>query len=136
MLFSFSCKKKEVFTEPEFLLKKWASSAKNLNYAEHSAIEAYPKSVQVFAESFKEYYPSDVRILKVEEPNEGAILRDHKGLMYNKRNVQFEFTQINRKSQTPAGEVRGDVDFVKYIDGDKKNKGWVMLNRTMIRLHN
>ena len=134
LIFFSACKEDEIFDEPEILLNKWANAAQHFNYSDYASVEAYPKSRQVFSETFSGFYPSEIMVVDVDDHDKNSIYTDHKGDRYYKRNVEFMFTQINRKDSRPGGRVIGDVDFVKYIDGDKNNRGWLMLNRTMIRV--
>lgn len=134
LAFCSACKEDEIFDEPEILLNKWANAAKHFNYNDYASVEAYPKSRHVFSETFSGFYPSDIMVVDVEDFDKNNIYKDHRGDRYYKRNVEFMFTQINRQEAQPEGKVIGDVDFVKYIDGEKNNMGWLMLNRTMIRV--
>jgi hypothetical protein len=135
ILLGISCKKEEKFVEPDHLLRRWGAAAKDLNYTDYSRIEAYPKEPGVFRETFRDYYPSDISVSFIEDDDPGRIFTDHKGMKYVRRNVAFSFVQVNRKTKSSLGYVTGDVDFVNYIDGPLKTRGWIMLNRTLIHIN-
>ncbi len=129
-----SCKEKEKFVEPDFVLKKWAGAIKSLNYKRYKECEAYPKSGGVFSNMYKSYYPSDIMVVSIEDLDEEDIKKDYKGASYHQRKVEFEFTEISRKRKRAVQLVRGDVFFVKFLDGLNVKKGWLMANRTLTRV--
>lgn len=130
----FSCKKEKKFVEPEFIFAKWAKAIETLNYGDYVSCEAYPKSEGVFRELYRDTYYADLMVVEVEKLDEKNILKDHRGKPYIKRNVQFECTEIRRRDRKPVRLLRGDVDFISYIDDDKARKGWLMWNRKIIRI--
>ncbi|HNW30658.1 MAG TPA: hypothetical protein PKN50_19435 [Spirochaetota bacterium] len=130
----FSCKKEKKFAEPEYIFAKWARAIESLNYADYAACEAYPKSEGVFREMFRDTYYADLMVTDVEKLNEKNVLKDHLGKSYIKRNVQFECSEIRRRDRKPLRLLRGDVDFINYVDNDRSRKGWLMWNRKIIRI--
>lgn len=129
-----SCGKEKKFTAPEDVFAKWSRAIERLNYAEYASCEAYPKSEGVFREMFRDSYYADLMVTEVEKLDEQEVLKDHQGDSYIKRNVQFECNEIRRKDRKPVRLLRGDVDFVRYTDGDRKARGWLMWNRKIIRV--
>jgi hypothetical protein len=129
-----SCKKEKKFAEPEYIFAKWARAIESLNYADYAACEAYPKSEGVFREMFRDTYYADLMVTDVEKLNEKNVLKDHLGKSYIKRNVQFECSEIRRRDRKPLRLLRGDVDFINYVDNDRSRKGWLMWNRKIIRI--
>lgn len=129
-----SCGKEKKFTAPEAVFAKWSRAIERLNYAEYASCEAYPKSEGVFREMFRDSYYADLMVTEVEKLDEQEVLKDHQGDSYIKRNVQFECNEIRRKDRKPVRLLRGDVDFVRYTDGDRKARGWLMWNRKIIRV--
>lgn len=129
-----SCKKEKKFTAPEIIFSKWARAIETLDYPAYASCEAYPKSEGVFREMFRDSYYADLMVLEVEKLNEKNILKDHQGNSYIKRNVQFECNEIRRKDRKPVRLLRGDVDFIRFTDGERQNRGWLMWNRKIIRI--
>jgi len=130
----FSCKKEKKFAEPEYIFAKWARAIESLNYGDYASCEAYPKSEGVFREMFRESYYADLMVTDVEKLREDRVLKDHRGKSYIKRNVQFECSEIRRRDRKPLRLLRGDVDFIFYVDDDRSRKGWLMWNRKIIRI--
>ena len=134
-LFLFiSCKKEKKFVEPEFILKKWTKSIKTFNYNEYKKYEAYPKSAPVFREIFSEYYMTDLMVTTIGDLDKKKVFKDHIGNSYIKRKISFESTEVKRKTGKPVHIIRGDVMFVKFIDGKRQDDGWLMSNRTIVRV--
>lgn len=129
-----SCKKEKKFVEPDYIFAKWAKSIESLNYTDYTACEAIPKSEGVFREIYRDTYYADLMVTEVEKANEKRILKDNKGRSYIKRNVQFECTEIRRRDRKHVRLLRGDVDFIRYTDGGKERRGWLMWNRKIIRI--
>lgn len=134
MLAVLSCKKEGKFVEPEYIFAKWARSLKTLHYADYAACEAYPKSEAVFREIYRDTYYADPMVTEIEKFDEKNVRKDSAGNSFLSRNVQFECTEVRRKDNKPVRVLRGDVDFVKFVDGDRKKQGWLMWNRKIIRL--
>ncbi len=136
LIFTFSitlsCKGKKAFVDPAYVFLKWSSAVKNLNYKEYSECEAFPKDEIVFRELYTDFYYADLLIRNLGEYNENDIRRDIEGNKYNLRKVYFECKRVERKSGHAVQEMKGDIEFVNYINGPKLNKGWLMYNRTII----
>ncbi|MCL1864413.1 MAG: hypothetical protein FWF73_01220 [Spirochaetes bacterium] len=127
-----SCKKKEIFVDPAYIFLKWSSAVRNLNYKEYSECEAFPKDESVFRELYGDFYLSDLIIRNIGEFNEKATKMDVNRYEYKFRRVYFECVRIKRKTGKPVQNMKGDMEFINYIDGPKKDKGWLMFNRTII----
>jgi hypothetical protein len=133
LLAVISCKREKKFVEPEYIFSKWARSIENLNYIDYASCEAYPKSEPVFREMFRESYYADLMVTEIEKFDEKKIKKDGKGDSFVSRNVRFECTEIRRRDKKPVRILRGDVDFIKFIEGDRTKQGWLMWNRKIIR---
>ena len=129
-----ACKKEKKFMEPEYIFAKWARAIDTLNYADYRACEAFPKSEPVFREMFRDTYYADLMVTGVEKLDEKNIKKDTNGVSYMGRNVHFECTEYRRKDRKAVRVLRGDVDFIKYADGDRQKRGWLMWNRKIIRI--
>lgn len=134
ILIPFSCKKEKKFAEPEFIFAKWAHAIETFNYPDYASCEAYPKSEGVFREMFRDTYYADLMVMEVEKLDEKKIVKDHHGNSYIKRNVQFECTEVRRRDRKPVRLLRGDVDFIKFTEGDRHKQGWLMWNRKIVRI--
>ncbi len=134
LLLIVSCKKEKKFAEPEYIFSKWTRAIEALNYTDYAACEAYPKSEAVFREMYRESYYSDLMVMEIEKFDERKIKKDSKGNNYISRNVQFECTEVRRNGKKPLRLLRGDVDFIRFIDSDRKKQGWLMWNRKIIRI--
>lgn len=132
LLFIFSCKEKKAFIDPAYVFMKWSAAVKNLNYAEYAECEAFPKDEIVFHELYNDFYFADLLIRELGEYKENDIRSDIDGNKYNIRKVYFECKRIERKTGRAVQEMKGDIEFINYIDGPKLNKGWLMYNRTII----
>jgi len=130
----FSCTKEEKFVEPDFILKKWSDSIKQLDYNKYKDCEAYPKGKKVFNEMYKTNYFVDLMVTDIEDLDKDNVNKDHKGNSYLTRKVSFECAEVKRISRKPAGLLRGDVDFVRFLNGSRKKEGWLMWNRSIIRI--
>jgi hypothetical protein len=133
LLAVISCKKEKKFAEPEYIFSKWARSIETFNYIDYASCEAYPKSEPVFRDMYRENYYTDLMVTEIEKFDEKKVKMDGKGDSFISRNVQFECTEIRRKDKKPVRVLRGDVDFIKFIDGDRTKQGWLMWNRKIIR---
>ena len=129
-----SCKKEKKFAEPEYIFLKWSRAIEAFNYTDYKACEAYPKSEPVFREIYKETYFTDLMVTEIERLDENKVQKDSKGNSYLSRNVRFECAEVRRRDKKPIGILRGDVDFVKFNDGERAQKGWLMWNRKIIRI--
>lgn len=127
-----SCKEKKAFVDPAYVFMKWSSAVKNLNYKEYCECEAFPKDELVFRELYTEFYYTDLLIRELGEYNENDVKSDTEGYKYNLRKVYFECRRIERKTGRAIQAMKGDIEFINYINGPKLNKGWLMYNRTII----
>lgn len=130
-----SCKKEEKIPEPVFVLKKWGRALEELNYRLYCQCEAYPKEVPVFRDMYKEYYIIDLMALEVEDENKEDIRKDYNNNPYLYRMVTFEGTAVKRDTKKPYQLIRGDAVFIKFLEGERKNDGWLMSNRTITRVN-
>ncbi len=129
-----SCKKEEKPAEPGFILDKWANATEKLDYRAYSSCEVNPKEVRVFAEMFRTYFIKDISIISVEKLDREDVRSNSAGHKYIKTDVSFSGIEISRKTKSPVQRLRGDVMFVKFLDGPKKDDGWLMFNRTLVRI--
>jgi hypothetical protein len=132
LLLVISCKKKEIFVDPAYIFLKWSSAVRSLNYKEYSECEAFPKDESVFRELYGNFYLTGLTIRNLGKFNEKDTKTDAAGYEYKFRSVYFECVRIIRKTGRPVQNMKGDVEFINYIDGPKKDKGWLMFNRTII----
>jgi len=126
------CKKQPQFAEPNFILQKWAQGIEKLDYRIYAACEAYPKSEPVFREMYGSYYLIDLMTTEVEEVKGDNVRKDQKGNSYLHRSVSFEGTIVDRRSRQPKGVMRGNAVFIRFVEGERKNDGWLMSNRMLI----
>lgn len=127
-----SCKEKKAFVDPAYVFMKWSSAVKNLNYKEYSECEAFPKDEIVFRELYTDFYYADLLIRELGKYDENIIGSDVEGYKYNVRKVYFECKRIERRTGRAVQEMKGDIEFINYINGPNLNKGWLMYNRTII----
>ena len=138
LLTLLSCKSEKKIIQPEYVLKKWASSIKNLDYELYAQCEAYPKSYKEFLNMYKDYYFEEIRVGSVNkideqrEKIEEKIEIDGNADEYNKRQLLFDCVAVNRKKHNVQKKITGSVDFIKFIDLPKSKRGWLMFNRTLI----
>ena len=132
LLFS-SCKRQEPFVDPAYIFLKWSGAVKALNYKDYSECEAFPKDQDVFRNLYRDYYYSDLIIRDMGKFNENDIKTDFEGYKFNHRMLYFECKRISRETGKTVENMKGEVEFIKYIEGSKTNKGWLMHNRTLIR---
>ncbi|HOD16799.1 MAG TPA: hypothetical protein PKI31_18935 [Spirochaetota bacterium] len=129
-----TCKKEKKFVEPEYVFARWARAIEELNYRDYAACEAYPKSEGVFREIYRETYYADLMVTGVEKPDEKKVAVDRDGNSFIKRNVMFECNEIRRAGRRPIRVLRGDVDFIKFVSGEREKQGWMMWNRRIVRV--
>lgn len=127
--------KKKTYPEAEQVLHRWSRAIENLNYADYKATEVYPKELPVFMEMYREYYLADLMIIEAEKINEKDVKKDDEGNSYIKRNLKFECAEVKRRTRKPSMLIMGDVDMIKFIDGSRSKDGWLMSNRTLIRIN-
>jgi len=130
-----SCKKKDNFDEPNFILRKWAKATETLNFRDYKNCEAFPKSEQVFREIYRDYYIASTSVTRMGSLDEKNVNKDPDGNSYISRAVSFECTEMKRSGSKPVRYLRGDVEFIKYEDGDRKSDGWLMWNRIIVRIN-
>ncbi len=133
VLLSFTvCKKKEKFPEPAYVMSKWTRAIQELNYRLYLQTEAYPKSETIFRDMYHDYYFTDMMVLSVEDPDPRDSRRDHEGNSYIHTSITFEGSVVKRSTGKPFRVIRGDAVFIKFVDGKRKNQGWLLSNRTFI----
>jgi len=129
---TLSCKEKKAFVDPAFVFLKWSSAVKNLNYKEYTECEAFPKDEIVFHELYNDFYYADLIIRELGKSDDSVVKSDIDGYKYNLRKVYFECKRVERKTGRAVQEMKGDIEFINYINGAKVSKGWLMYNRTII----
>ncbi|HQO40122.1 MAG TPA: hypothetical protein PK986_06620, partial [Spirochaetota bacterium] len=58
---------------------------------------------------------------------------DIDGKRYTRRMVYFECSRVERRSGKKAEEMKGEVEFIQYMDEPGVRRGWLMYSRTIIR---
>jgi len=129
-----SCKKKEKFLEPEIILRKWAGAIERLDYFEYRKCEAYPKEKDVFREMYQDFYLSGLSVVTIGPLSEKDINKDPDGNPYIKRNVVFECKQVRRRDRKVQHPIKGEVFFIRFVEGERKKEGWLMANRTLMHI--
>lgn len=132
-MFFSSCKRQEPFVDPAYIFLKWSYAVKNLNYKEYSECEAFPKDGEVFKSLYRDYYYGDLIIRDMGQFKESDVKTDFEGNRFNYRMLYFECKRISRETGKTVENMKGEVEFIKYINGPKVNRGWLMHNRTLIR---
>lgn len=127
-----SCNNKQAFVDPVYVFMKWSSAVKKLNYKEYAECEAFPKDEIVFRELYDDFYYSDLLIRELGKYDENDVRTDVDGYKHNHRKVFFECRRIERKTGRAIQQMKGDIEFISYINGPKVNRGWLMYNRTII----
>ncbi len=134
LLFYGGCKKEKPFTEPDVIIRKWTRAIQDFDYEDYASCEAFPKSPPVFREMYRNTYFTDCMVTEIGKLNKKDIEKDHEGNPYLHRDVFFECAQVNRKTGKPAGILRGEVKFIRYTEGPRADEGWLMWNRTLVRI--
>ena len=129
-----SCKKKEDISLYDSILRKWCRSQKELNYTRYRECEAYPKAYPVFREMYRDYYFEDIMIVNIDEIDKKNVMKDPEGNEFISRNTDFECSEFSRKAGRPTQVVRGNLRFIRFKTGPRKDDGWLMSNRTMVRI--
>lgn len=135
VLAASACKKAEKTPEPAYVMVKWARSIQDLNYQAYAGAEAFPKSEAVFRDVYRDYYLADLMVTSVEDADEKDVRTDVDGGRFIHRSLSFEASAVKRASGRPYQVVRGDAVFIKYIEGKKAARGWLMSNRTFIAIN-
>ena len=129
-----SCKKKDDMRDLYSVLRTWERAIREYNYTAYKASEAYPKSCPVFKGMYRDYYFEDIMLVDTEEFDRERLREDPEGNEYYYRSADFECVEVNRKTEKKQQIVRGNVVFIKFLDGKRKRDGWLMSNRTLIRV--
>ncbi len=133
LLAVFSCKKEE-FPEPEKVFKRWSTSLKSLNYAEYRACEAFPKEEGVFRDMYRITYYTDCTVREFEDIDNDKTKLDANGNSYQQKKVWFECAEVRRDTGRQVRALRGEVIFIKYLNGERTGHGWLMWNRSFYRM--
>lgn len=133
-ILSTGCKKEKRFNEAYYILGKWANSTRSLDYRAYQECEANPKAPSVFREMFSDRYYEAVEVTSISKLDEDDIRKDPDGRPFMHREVSFECREISRRTGRQLQAVKGDVLFIHFTQGPRKDDGWLMLNRTMIRI--
>lgn len=131
----FSCRNESKVSEPELVLHKWVKAIEKMDYNSYSKCEAYPKPAEVFKEMYKDYYLVDLMVTDVEDADEENVRRDYRGDSQLHRALTFEATAVNRNNRKPYQLHRGDLVFIKFLDGKRKDDGWLISNRTIVEIN-
>jgi hypothetical protein len=133
-IFAASCKKDDVFIDPAYIFMRWSYAVRVLDYAKYSSCEAFPKSPDVFRELYGKYYYADLITRDLGEYNPADVRTDIDGKRYTRRMVYFECNRVERKSEKKVEAMKGEVEFIQYMDEPGVRRGWLMYSRTIIRL--
>ena len=133
LLLTAGCKKEKKFTEASYILSRWAAASRSIDYNAYRDCEANPKDQSVFREMFREKYYDSPVVTLIGSLDEDDVMKDPQGRPFIHREVSFECKEISRRTGKIMENVRGDVLFIRYTDAPRRNLGWLMLNRTMIR---
>jgi len=128
------CSKKEQDTVLQKLLDRWARSTRELNYREYVKSEAVPRSSQVFREMYRHYYLADIMVMESDDPESAAERKGPDGMNILAREVNFECTEVQRNTSKPSSLVRGNVTVIRFTEGERKNDGWLLWNRSIVRI--
>lgn len=128
-----SCKRDDIFVDPAYVFMKWSHAIKTLNYNDYYTCEAYPKTEDVFRELYGNYYYSDLITRGIGTYNEKDTSKDIYGRTYTHRMVYFECQRVNRKTDKVVEYMKGEVEFIQYVQKPNSDRGWLMYNRTIIR---
>lgn len=134
ILISTACTDKSRFVEPDFILRKWSRAIEEMNYKDYASCEAYPKEEGVFREMYREYYPVDLHTVKLDDHNEKDVKTDFEKNRYVKRIVYFEGSLVDRKLRRVTELIKGDALFIRFLDGKRERDGWLLSNRTIMRM--
>lgn len=129
-----SCRDQKKYAHPGAVLKRWAGAIRDLNYREYSRCEAYPKGEAVFREMYNDYYIVDLMVTDFQEVDEDAIKQDQDGNRFLQRSISFEGALVSRRTNKPEQVLRGDALLVKFLDGERAKGGWLLWNRTLVRI--
>ncbi len=128
-----SCKKDDIFVDPAYVFMKWAHAIRVMNYKEYSSCEAFAKSPDVFRELYGKNYYADLITRDLGEYNPDDIGTDIDGKRYTHRMVYFECSRINRSTGKKIESMKGEVEFIQYVDRPDSRRGWLMYSRTIVR---
>ncbi|NLV66248.1 MAG: hypothetical protein GXY14_01100 [Spirochaetes bacterium] len=119
--------------DPAYVFTRWSLAVKVLDYARYSSCEAFPKPPDVFRELYGKYYYADLITRDLGEYNPADVRTDIDGKRYTRRMVYFECSRVERRSGKKAEEMKGEVEFIQYMDEPGVRRGWLMYSRTIIR---
>lgn len=132
-LLAGSCKDDDIFVDPAYVFMKWSHAVKVLDYSKYSSCEAFPKSDDVFRELYGKYYYADLITRDIGEYKPGDVRTDIDGKRYTHRTVYFECSRVQRSSGKTIEAMKGEVEFIQYMDEPGSRRGWLMYSRTIIR---
>ncbi len=133
ILINLSCSKKKNYNKEEAIILDWLSAVKELNYDLYRSKVAFPRDINVFKAMYQDYYIEFPIIEKVEEKSE-KVTTDAAGNQYYKRKLYFNAKIIMRNKVGKNMLLRADVILIKFLNGDRQNDGWLISNRTFIRV--
>jgi len=126
------CSDTKNFTEETALINTWAVAVKNKDYQLYHKIEAYPKTAEQFSEIYRDYYPSLITVIDVEETAEEQ--KDPAGKKFSKKIVKCA-GEIVMRSNSRKLPFSGTFDVIQFQDSNNKDSahGWKIAGRTIIR---
>ena len=129
-----ACKKEKPFVQPDFILKKWALATEKRNYRSYRECEAYPKESEVFRTIYEDFYFKDMEVLKIEDLDEDDLTTDVEGNTFIKRSVTFQCLEVKRRDGRVVQPIQGDILFIRFTEEPRSKEGWLMSNRTLVRI--
>lgn len=134
LLCTTACKEKPHDPDPSVYMAQWVRAIEARDYSAYAAREAYPLSKEDFLKRYKDHWFSDLLITRLGDYDPEKIHTDHQGMTGTSRLLYFEMVERDRASGAARTLLSGDVLFVNYTEGPLKEKGWVMLNRSFVRI--
>jgi len=129
------CTEKKDFSEPAGVINNWADAIKKLDYTTYSRIEAFPKSERSFKKMYDEYFIENITVTEVDPVNGVQNGKDHNNTQIEFKNVQFMANAVNRSTGKTYQSVMGQVKMIRYPEGKKSERGWMLSNRTLVRIN-
>jgi len=129
------CTEKKDFSEPATVINQWADAIKKLDYSTYRRIEAFPKSERSFKKMYDEYFIENITVTEVDPVDDVQRGKDHNNTPIEFKNVQFMANAVNRSTGKPYQSVMGQVKMIRYTEGNKSERGWMLSNRTLVRIN-
>ncbi|MFW5752191.1 MAG: hypothetical protein ACOCW8_02515 [bacterium] len=129
------CTEKKDFNEPASVINHWADAIKKLDYTTYRRIEAFPKSERSFKKMYDKYFIENITVTEVDPVDGVQTGKDHNETQIEFKNVQFMANAVNRSTGKTYQSVMGQVKMIRYPEGEKSDRGWMLSNRTLVRIN-